>query len=65
MNGTDGTDCAWCGTGEGICAGCLQAIFTQSDALAATGLYLAPNSEENVQPQTAPTESEVERHAAA
>jgi len=61
----NGTDCAWCGTGEGICAECLQAIFAESDVLAATGLFLAPDSEENTQPQTAPPESEGERHAAA
>ena len=32
-----GTDCAWCGTGEGICSDCTAKKFAQSAALAATG----------------------------
>jgi len=34
---TLGIDCAWCGTGEGICPSCMQSLTTQSAAIAATG----------------------------
>jgi len=57
-------DCAWCGTGEGICDEHLQALFTESKALAATGQYLARDDDE--QPaQATPAESEADRNAAA
>jgi hypothetical protein len=48
MNTSDG--CAWCGTGEGLCASHMQTIFAESEILAATGQYLADESEENAQP---------------
>lgn len=48
MNTSDG--CAWCGTGEGLCTSHMQAIFAQSEALAATGQYLAPDDGKHAQP---------------
>jgi hypothetical protein len=39
------TDCAWCGTGEGICDDHMAALFAQSAELAATGLYRASTTE--------------------
>jgi hypothetical protein len=42
-------DCAWCGTGEGICEEHMAALFAQSAELAATGLYRASNSEQESQ----------------
>lgn len=40
-----GQDCAWCGTGEGICQSCMDAMFAQSAAIAASGTHLAGNLE--------------------
>jgi len=37
-------DCAWCGTGNGICDMHMNALFAQSAELAATGRYLAEGS---------------------
>ena len=56
-------DCAWCGTGEGICDERMQALFAESKALAATGQYLARDDDQ--QEQATPAESEAERNAAA
>jgi hypothetical protein len=59
-------DCAWCGDGEGICQDHLDALFTQSVALAATGEYRAGDDGESqgqsLPPQAA--ESEEGQHAA-
>lgn len=40
-------DCAWCGTGEGICQSHLDALLAESLALAATGQYRARNDGES------------------
>lgn len=40
-------DCAWCGTGNGICDEHMNAMFAESAELAATGKYLAKDSENN------------------
>lgn len=54
-----GTDCAWCGTGEGICADCTTKLFTKSRELAATGLYLSPtDTDEQASAQSSAGESE-------
>ncbi len=34
-------DCAWCGTGNGICADCMSKMFAKSEEIAATGTHLA------------------------
>lgn len=34
-------DCAWCGTGNGICDDCMSNMFAQSSQIAATGTHLA------------------------
>ena len=47
----NGTDCAWCGTGEGICASHMQALFAESEVLAANGQYLAEDTESDVEGQ--------------
>ena len=57
-------DCAWCGTGEGICSDHLQALLAESQALAATGQYLARDDDER-QAQATPQEREAERTTAA
>jgi len=44
-----GTDCAWCGTGEGICDDCMATMFAKSSELAATGLYLSPTDEDETE----------------
>ena len=38
------TDCAWCGTGEGVCLAHQQHLSLTSKVLVATGDYLAPGS---------------------
>ena len=59
------TDCAWCGTGEGICDSHMQALFAESAELAATGQYQAHDGE-NAQPKIEQLqESETEHGAAA
>jgi hypothetical protein len=58
-------DCAWCGTGEGICSEHLQALFAESKALAATGQYLARDDNEDRQVQaTTPPDGEAEHNTA-
>ena len=53
-------DCAWCGTGEGICEEHAALLFAQSAEIAASGVHLAGNRERNTeegqteQEQTAP-----------
>lgn len=54
-------DCAWCGTGESICQGHLDAILAQSLVLAATGKYWARddgNREAVSSPQAGVSEAE-------
>jgi hypothetical protein len=57
-------DCAWCGTGEGICNEHLQALLTESKALAATGQYLARDDNDERQAQATPPNGEAERNTA-
>ena len=47
-------DCAWCGTGEGICDEHMAAMFAQSEEIAASGQHLASTSEETQQQDTEP-----------
>lgn len=54
-------DCAWCGTGEGICSDHLQALLIESKALAATGQYLARDDDDERLAQATPQEREAER----
>ncbi len=34
-------DCAWCGTGEGLCPVCEALLLGQSSTIATSGTYLA------------------------
>ena len=54
-------DCAWCGTGNGICDEHMNAMFAESAELAATGRYLAKDSENNTQAKAEQSESEAEQ----
>ena len=40
------TDCAWCGTGEGLCDEHLAALLAQSAEIAASGKHLAGNGDQ-------------------
>ena len=49
-------DCAWCGTGEGICQAHLDALLAQSLILATTGQYRARDDGEKSKSQHWPSQ---------
>ncbi len=39
-------DCAWCGTGNGICTSCMAKLLKESEEIAATGEHKADKDDE-------------------
>jgi hypothetical protein len=39
-------DCAWCGTGNGICADCMAKLLEESAKIAESGEHLAKDDDD-------------------
>jgi ferredoxin len=46
-------DCAWCGTGNGICSSCMAKLQKESEEIAASGEHLAKDDDDEKKDEAA------------